>query len=122
MPGFLRAVVPSLVALVVARSAAKAGEPDPRAMADKAKSILKTYCHRCHGQDGANEGGFNYTLELKQLVSHGKVIPGKPAKSRIIKRMTSEADPMPPEEEKLRPGKEEIEVLRKWIAVGAPPD
>ena len=42
--------------------------PNPAALAKKAHDILKANCYRCHGQDGAVEGGFNYVLDFKTLV------------------------------------------------------
>jgi tetratricopeptide (TPR) repeat protein/mono/diheme cytochrome c family protein len=86
----------------------------------KAVAILKSHCHRCHGQDGANEGGFNYVLDRRQLVNRNKIIPGDTAKSKLFKRLISADDPMPPEEEKSRPSRDEIELVRKWIEAGAP--
>ncbi|MBI3408552.1 MAG: tetratricopeptide repeat protein [Planctomycetes bacterium] len=102
-----------------------AGEPGKDAhhkqdLARKAVEILKANCYRCHGQDGANEGGFNFVTDLRQLVSRRRVIPGEPAKSKIIKRLTNPNDPMPPEEEKVRPSTNDIALLKKWIEAGAP--
>src|SRR5579871_5772023 len=62
-------------------SAGAADEPDPPALARQALDVLKANCHRCHGQDGANEGGFNYVLDAARLVARKKVLPGDPAKS-----------------------------------------
>jgi tetratricopeptide (TPR) repeat protein len=86
----------------------------------KARDLLQTYCYRCHGKDGANEGGLNYILDRDRLVARRKVVPGQPTKSRLFKRLTSAADPMPPAEEKARPGKDDVLLLRAWIAAGAP--
>ncbi len=99
---------------------AQEGQTAP-ALATRARDILKTYCHRCHGLDGANEGGFNYVIDLGRLVERRKVVPAQPGKSKLLKRIASADDPMPPPEEKLRPGKEEIAFLTKWIEAGAPP-
>jgi tetratricopeptide (TPR) repeat protein/mono/diheme cytochrome c family protein len=100
---------------------ATAEEPaDRQALAARAAQVLKAHCHRCHGQDGANEGGFNFALDARQLVERRKVIVGEPGRSRLFKRLTSEDSPMPPDDEKVRPGKDEIEVVRRWIEAGAP--
>ena len=90
-------------------------------LAQQAQAILKANCYRCHGQDGANEGGFNYAADLRQLVSRRRVTPGDAAKSKLIKRITNAADPMPPIEEKIRPTAAEVTLLRKWIDAGASP-
>jgi tetratricopeptide (TPR) repeat protein len=92
----------------------------PRELAEKANAILKTNCYRCHGQDGANEGGFNYAADLRLLVSRKRVTPGDAGKSKLIKRIINAADPMPPLEEKVRPTADEIALLKKWIDAGAP--
>jgi tetratricopeptide (TPR) repeat protein len=95
-------------------------EPEPQDLAKKALQVLKTNCYRCHGQEGANEGGFNYILDRRQLVNRRKIVPGNPAKSKILKRILNEVDPMPPVEEKVRPSKDDIALLKKWIEAGAP--
>src|SRR5262245_48460991 len=95
-------------------------ERDGRELAEKAQAILKTNCYRCHGQDGANEGGFNYASDLRLLVSRRRVTPGESAKSKLIRRIVNAVDPMPPIEEKIRPTADEIVLLKKWIDAGAP--
>src|SRR5437588_11669891 len=100
--------------------AASAGEREQADLAHKAKAILKANCHRCHGQDGANEGGFNFVLDARQLVNRRKVVPGDPAKSRMLRRIADPDDPMPPADEKVRPSKDDIVLLRRWIEAGAP--
>lgn len=92
----------------------------PGASASRAKEILQTYCYRCHGQDGNNEGGFNYLLDSRQLVARKKIVPGQPEQSRLYQRLTDADNGMPPAEEMPRPGAAEIAELRQWIADGAP--
>ncbi|MBM4069416.1 MAG: tetratricopeptide repeat protein [Planctomycetes bacterium] len=100
--------------------AATAGEASkPIDLGKQAKSILKAHCHRCHGHDGASEGGFNYVLDLGRLVERKKVVAGQPGKSKLLRRIIDTDDPMPPAEEKSRPTKDEIALLRKWIEAGA---
>ena len=108
-----------LIAVLGERSLA-AETPKQQALAQQARAVLKTHCYRCHGQEGTNEGGFNYVTDLKQLVSRKRVVPLEPAKSKLIKRILHPDDPMPPLEEKVRPSKDEIAVLKKWIEAGAP--
>ena len=84
-------------------------EPGPvPSLAARARQVLQTYCHRCHGRDGSNEGGFNYVLDRDQLLRRKKVVPGDPGRSRLFRRLTSDDEPMPPEDEKPRPGKEDV--------------
>jgi tetratricopeptide (TPR) repeat protein/mono/diheme cytochrome c family protein len=101
-------------------SGSAAADTTPAELAVKARAILQTHCHRCHGQNGTNEGGFNFVLDRARLVSRKKIAPGDPAKSRLFGRMTSSDDPMPPEGEKPRPAADEIDLVRRWIDAGAP--
>jgi cytochrome c len=97
--------------------------PDLRAQvpdetAKKVRAVLENACYRCHGKNGAVEGGFSYMLDRQQLVSRKQVVPGDSGKSRLFRRL--ERGEMPPEGEKPRPSPEEIAVLKKWIDAGAP--
>ena len=71
---------------------------DPKELAAKAQAVFKTHCYRCHGQDGAIEGGLNYVADLGKLVARKKVVPGNPAASRLFKRIDDGTMP-PPERE-----------------------
>jgi WD40 repeat protein/mono/diheme cytochrome c family protein len=95
-----------------------AGGQEPPALAVKAKAILKAACYRCHGEAGAVEGGFNFVLDHAQLIERRRILPGQPAKSKLIKRIAN--GEMPPEEEKPRVSDKDLNVLKEWIAAGAP--
>jgi hypothetical protein len=96
--------------------------------AEGAKAVLTTYCYRCHGKDGRNEGGLNVVTDLQKLVESKRVVPGEPDRSKLLKRVQS--GEMPPEidlEDQAenppalpRPGPKEITLLRDWIKAGAP--
>lgn len=87
-------------------------------LAAQAEQVLRTHCYRCHGQEGVAEGGFNFVLRRERLVSdHQYINPGKPDESFLLSRISKEE--MPPAGE-TRPTKEEVDVLRRWIADGAP--
>ena len=90
---------------------------DAKELASKAQAALKTHCYRCHGQDGAIEGGVNYITDLGKLVGRKKVIPNEPNASRLFRRIDDGT--MPPPGEKLRPTAAEIDDIKKWIAAGA---
>ncbi|MCI0455624.1 MAG: hypothetical protein L0Z62_01425 [Gemmataceae bacterium] len=96
-----------------------AAEPEPK-LAQQAYTILEKTCYRCHGQNGANEGGVNYILDFGKLIARKKVVPRDPGKSKLYQRVTASADPMPPADEKPRPGEADLAVLRQWIEAGAP--
>jgi Tfp pilus assembly protein PilF len=108
------------VLLLLATPASGPAQEIPLELGKKAREVFQTYCYRCHGQDGANEGGVNFILNRDKLVERRKVVPGQPDKSRLLKRLTNADRPMPPADEKVRPGKEDIQLIRDWIAAGAP--
>jgi WD40 repeat protein len=93
-------------------------QEDKLTTAKKAQQVLKATCYRCHGQEGNNEGGFNYVIDAKQLVARKKIVPGKPDESKLLKRIIK--GDMPPEDEKPRPSEADIATLKAWIADGAP--
>lgn len=116
----LTACTSACVTAMLLALSVEAAEPDKNALAEKAQAILKANCYRCHGEEGSIEGGINYVIDLKSLTSRNKVVPGEPSKSRLYKRIVNEDDPMPPENEKVRPSKADIALLKQWIAAGAP--
>jgi len=87
-------------------------------LARQAQQVLNKYCHNCHGQDGAAEGGFNYATDLHRLVQRRKVLPGLPEESPLFQRVN--AGKMPPADIQPRPTAKEVELLRRWIEAGAP--
>src|SRR5262245_44172556 len=116
----VRAVRSCLPVLVILGACSIGVSADNATLAAKARDVLKTHCYRCHGQDGTIEGGINYVLDFKTLAARKKVLPGEADKSRVFKRMVSERSPMPPEEEKVRPTKADVDIVKEWIAAGAP--
>src|SRR5262245_19544401 len=105
-------------AFVLAGVVPASADDDPKQLAAQAQAIFKAHCYRCHGQDGAIEGGLNYVADLAKLVARKKVVPGDPAASRLFKRLDDGT--MPPPEEKPLPTDAEIATVKKWIAAGAP--
>ena len=96
--------------------------PDPsddQELAGQALGILKTHCFRCHGEDGADEGGFDFVSDREKMVAAGYLLPKDAARSPLLDRMVSSDSPMPPEGESPRPTAEEIDVVRVWIGKGA---
>ena len=94
-----------------------AGQKD-KDLARKALAVLEANCYRCHGQNGAREGGFSNALDVKELIERKRVVPNNLAKSKLL-RLILEGD-MPPEGEKRRPTKDEVALLKRWIEAGAP--
>ena len=107
---------PFLLAVLTA-TPAFAADPTPT---QQARVVFQTYCHRCHGRDGAVEGAMNYILDLGKLVARKKVTPGDPERSRLYRRMLDRE--MPPPGEEPRPTAVELAAVRKWIETGAAND
>ncbi len=87
--------------------------------------ILSENCYACHGPDEASvEAGLRLDrreLALKGGDSGNAIVPGEPAASLIIERV-SHADPdtvMPPPDKKRPLTPDQIAILRQWIAEGA---
>jgi tetratricopeptide (TPR) repeat protein len=112
--------VPCLLSAFLWGTTARAIDDDAVAVARQARDILKANCYRCHGQGGSVEGGMNYVMDVKTLIRRKKILPGNPSKSRLVQRIKSADDPMPPEVEKVRPSSQEIATLEAWIRAGAP--
>jgi WD40 repeat protein len=87
-------------------------------LAERARALLERYCSRCHGSGGPAKGGFDFVLDRNRLVSHGKVVPGKPDESELYQRLVR--GEMPPKGKTPRPAPAEVALLKDWIAAGAP--
>ncbi|MCB9279223.1 MAG: DUF1553 domain-containing protein [Lewinellaceae bacterium] len=92
------------------------------------KPILADRCFPCHGPD-KNKQKAGLALHEKDLAlaelaenpGHFAIVPGKPSKSELYRRIIS-TDPdqlMPPPESNLNLSPYEILVLKKWIEQGA---
>ncbi len=84
-------------------------------VAAAAQQVLTERCFSCHGESGANEGGFNYALNRKHLVRE-LVVPGSPEESKLFQRISS--GEMPPDGDRLT--EEEVTALKEWISADAP--
>ncbi|MFN0068866.1 MAG: PSD1 and planctomycete cytochrome C domain-containing protein [Limisphaerales bacterium] len=116
---------PGLIPLVALALAAAGGL---RAAADDIRfnrdirPILSDTCYQCHGPDKAQRKA-KLRLDVRDdAVSHGAIVPGRPDESGLVKRLFSD-DPeelMPPPElhKALTAGQKEL--LKRWIASGAP--
>lgn len=92
------------------------------------RPILSDRCYRCHGPD-ANARKANLRLDTRDgaltTTEDGQVIvEGKPRQSLLIERVLEEDDEdrMPPPGSKLHLSAEEIGLIERWIAEGAPFD
>lgn len=92
--------------------------PNVPVFEQEVRSILKTHCFECHGEEEKLKGGLD--LRFKSLILRGgdtgpSIVEGKPEKSLLIDRVI--AQEMPPGKRKLQ--KHEIESLKSWISTGA---
>ncbi len=89
------------------------------------RPILSDICFACHGPDEAQRKG-GLRLDIKEAAMKGgesgpAIVPGKPEKSEVYKRLvTHDADDfMPPKKTNKVLTPEQIDSFRRWIAEGA---
>ena len=89
------------------------------------RPVLASHCFKCHGQDeGARKAELR--LDVRQFAikpaKSGElaIVPGKPDKSELVRRIFAEDDDqMPPDGAKNPLTPAEKEILKRWIAEGA---
>ena len=91
----------------------------PQQIAAKVLDIFANHCASCHdAAGGKSKGDFGHVLDLGRLGREQEIVkPGEPEGSELF--LLIESGEMPKKEEMLAPG--EIEAVRHWIAMGAPP-
>jgi len=85
--------------------------------------ILERSCFPCHGPEMSpvSMAGFRVDLE-EHAVGRGKIVPGNPDESLLIKRLITEQESkrMPPlKSENPQLSAEQINLLKRWIKEGA---
>src|SRR6056297_667539 len=86
--------------------------------------ILSDRCFHCHGPDAEHrEAGLRLDQRESAVEDVAAIVPGDPDESELLLRMTSD-DPdlqMPPPDSHRAPlDRAEMELVRRWIADGAP--
>lgn len=92
-----------------------------RDLPSETRAIFAAKCAGCHGADLAKPlGRFGYVLDLARVASNPEmVIPGSPDESELWELV--QRDEMPPEDSPTGLlSSEQKEVIRVWIAAGAP--
>jgi hypothetical protein len=91
------------------------------------RPILSTKCFACHGADaGARMAGLRLDRREEALKDRGggmhAITPGKPAASRVYLRISARepAQRMPPPASGRSLTPQDIQLLKRWIAQGAP--
>jgi len=103
--------------------------PSPAAAAPKTakvdynfqiRPLLADRCFLCHGPDPKKRKARLRLDTPDGARKAGVIVPGKPEKSEVIRRITArDRDHMPPRKSKLSLSKDEIELIRRWVAQGA---
>jgi dipeptidyl aminopeptidase/acylaminoacyl peptidase len=92
--------------------------------ARQVKPFLARYCVECHPTENA-DGGLSLDT-FKGLMAGGDhgpaLVPGKPEQSRIVRMVEGKTGPRMPPRKSKQPNKEEILLLRTWVAAGARDD
>ncbi len=85
------------------------------------RPILSDKCFQCHGPDARNKG-VPVRLDVEEEAKARAIVPGMPDQSELIRRITtaSKAKRMPPAHTGHSVAAAEVDVLREWIAAGAP--
>ena len=90
------------------------------------KPILSDNCYHCHGPDGESREA-ELRMDQKESVfgerdDYWIVLPGEPDESELVARLiTSDEDEMmPPAESGKELTPEQIDLLQRWVAEGAP--
>lgn len=90
------------------------------------RPILADNCYQCHGPD-QNQRQADLRLDqeegaLADLDGRRAIVPGQPDASELIRRITTSdpAERMPPASTGKALSARQVELLRQWIAAGAP--
>ena len=116
---------PCLLALIVALAFSSRLHAAAPHYAKDIEPFLKTYCVSCHK---GNKAKARVNLEsyeaMMKATRRGQkmVVPGEPDNSRLLHTLEGKAKRMPPRKYQHQPKREEITLLREWIAAGAKVD
>ncbi len=112
-----------VVALAVLAAPGLAPASPPAGKVDynfQVRPLLADRCFVCHGPDEKKRKA-KLRLDLPEVAfARRAIVPGKPDESAVIERITADDDMrMPPAKSNLSLSKDEIALLRRWIAEGA---
>lgn len=123
--GSLKSLIAAIAIFVGLVSAVSANEPNAeREFTLKTLPLLKSKCLGCHGGDPKDVKGDLDVSSRKGLLKGGEsaeaaMIPGEPDASLLLKAVKWDGLEMPPKEND-RLTSDQIELVRSWIAAGAP--
>jgi serine/threonine-protein kinase len=101
-----------------------AAAQDKNQLALQARAVFKIHCLKCHHGEGSEGAPFDVlddkTFKTKIDGEGPWIIPGKPEESLVWQRAGIKKS-MPPKAITERPTDAELDIIKRWIAVGAPP-
>ncbi len=90
------------------------------------RRVLSDKCFACHGRDAEQREGDLRLDERQDVLVEAEsgelpIVPGDASASEVYRRIVSDDDDarMPPPDESKQLTKEEIDLIRRWIAQGA---
>ena len=85
------------------------------------RPILKAHCFDCHGESAELQGGLDLRLQ-RFLIAGGDsgaaIEPGQPEASLLMRRVAT--GEMPPGADSKKLTADQLDLIRRWIAAGAP--
>jgi WD40 repeat protein len=113
-----------LVTISVGVMAPQTPAQQPPSYAKDIKPFIARYCLECHTGEEPN-GGLNLE-SFKTLMEGGgrgkAIVPGQPDKSPLVLQVEGKAKPFMPPKKAKQPKREEIALVRAWVAAGAKDD
>ncbi|HKB41334.1 MAG TPA: DUF1549 domain-containing protein, partial [Gemmataceae bacterium] len=84
------------------------------------RPILADRCFVCHGPDEKKRKAGMRLDTRDGALAAGVIVPGKPDESELIQRISAtDGQRMPPRKSNLSLNRDEIELIRRWVAEGA---
>ena len=111
-----------LCVLAVPVSGVAADRSVPADFDHQVAPFFRKYCLGCHAGDDETKGGLglqSFTALMEGGDSGKVIVPGKSSDSRLVKMMLGTAKPKMPPKDALQPKAEEIELVRRWVDLGA---
>src|SRR5215467_11960317 len=117
-----RLMLTVMIAFATATVAARGDDAVEPTYEKQVGPFLKTYCLGCHDGSDDSKGGLS-VVSFKALMEGGDagdvIIPGKSDESRLVKMLLGTAKPKMPPKDSKQPKPEEIEIVKRWVELGA---